>query len=157
MTTLIMIPHEANYAESKEVYIEHLMELLETTPLRRDLGNDYFFDEHPSWVNGGDTREMVDGELISVYYTQRLPDGVYHFGGNFHLWSYAFNMYTDEPEIIESVKNAILKNMTRPDYLDQKEPREIKSKEILHTEERIKDWYLPFSSSYKVFDPPTIK
>jgi len=157
MTTAVVIPYDRQHARSKKAYIKKLLQMLKDHPLDRKMGDDSFIESKPAWVNGGMSWEpvLIGGYSMQrrVYYCQRLPDGVYSFFGNFFTYSYAFNFYTDEQDIIKQVTSAIKQNQRRADYLAQdvyKDPNP--SRTEYHTQERIIDWHKQIKNErWKVF------
>jgi len=102
--------------------ISELITMLKNHPLRRDLescGN--FINPFPLCVRSlGYDPET--GYSRYVENEEQPYRGLTSFFGNFFDWSFVFNIYTDDPELISALTKAIRKNQERSDYLDQEAP-----------------------------------
>lgn len=122
MTTQI-ISNGSKWMGEEPDNLDSLFKMLETFPLRRDFGFSYFVQEHPIYVSQS-WRDEYEGKNIAHYVAsvEQPPAGQVHFGGNFYGYSHVFSIKTDEPELIKRLKDAIIENMKRPDFLAQPEP-----------------------------------
>ena len=136
--TLFMRPYNFPHPETKENYLAELLTMLKTYPLRKENSNQdgEFYAFHNAWVKYDARNER--GE--TVYYVQNLPDGVFMCRGNFFNYSYAFCVYTDDPELIKTLKEAIDANVERPDYQEQIKTIYPPYYSELATPEIITDW-----------------
>lgn len=88
--------HVNNYA-----IIDHLLNLLDTTPLDKNFENFGNFVYQTGHKNHKNSQECVC------------------FFGSFRYFSYPFRICTDEPEIIKKLTHAIRSNQQKSGYLNQ--------------------------------------
>lgn len=148
MTTMISTPYKMEYAKNIYTYMSKLINMLEEYALRRDFGDSCFIDKHPAWNTGG--RYRNDGNKV-VYLCRRLPKGVVHFGGNFFRYSFAFSVYTDDPQIIAQLTEAIEKNQARENYQVQDSPERFDDSVIEIHGKPIDNWAENPAAAFKVF------
>lgn len=115
-------PHrqDASIETLKELY-----EMLVTYPLRREHAwndmpeIDAFYCKRPIWVR----QDFRTDEGRCYIASDSQPDpGQVHFSGNFFGYSWAFSIYTDDPEIIKKLSRFIRINLCRDDYRKQETP-----------------------------------
>jgi hypothetical protein len=137
MTTVIMNPHDMR-GFCKETYFSKLTSLLETYALDKQLYDSVAIDPNPQWVTGGQRHDFETG--LHTYRVQNLPAGVYHFHGNFIGYSFSFNIYTDDNEVIELLSKAITTNTNKPSYQSQPDEPYPPSAVEVWSNEIITDW-----------------
>ena len=86
--------------------IAELLAALESHKLDSDRFEN-FYSANPCQAVQNEERKWVDGERIFGV------DGVFHFFGNFLGLSHCFSIYTNHPETITALKNAIDSNLKR--------------------------------------------
>lgn len=141
MTTIFMKPYAYNGDQTKEAYLSALLEMLNNYALRRDSVKqckNFYEDQPVQWVQNRYPQRNDKGE--EVYYVRNLPASVFMCSGNFYRYSYAFCVYTDEPEIIAILKAAIDKNTAREDYLSQPVTEHARYEAVVIDDQIITDW-----------------
>ena len=92
--------------------IEDLLKMLGSAPLNRlfeAYGN--FYSPHPCFCDQWGNHNHTSGN-----------EGLAGFFGNFFSFSHVFRIFTDDPELIRTLRAAIEANQQRADYLSQPEP-----------------------------------
>lgn len=135
-TTVIRNPHGVIECDRAQ-YFASLIGQLETQALDREYDSHLgCIDKAPKWVH----HEGRDGRG-RVYYVRALPAGVWHMQGSFINSASSFSIYTNDPEVIDLVANAMRVNKRRASYRSQPKPRpDTPTHEELFDSQIIEDW-----------------
>lgn len=104
-----IVSNGSRWAGQKDASIPDLIKLLKTEAIEKGL----FFK----------SKELIDPEKGTYELFTMCPickdkkRNCYHFFGNFERVSHVFNIYTDEPKIINTLKSAIMNNTGWKKYI----------------------------------------